>query len=84
MRIPKLYILYLCLYSQFITLVQKNHRNVCLHDETYETLKQMGALTESFDDVINRLIKAASGSSSFQGPESQKAVGRFNPEAEGR
>jgi predicted CopG family antitoxin len=64
-------------------LTQKNHRNVCLHDTTYETLKQMGALTESFDDVINRLIKAAFGSSSFEGRESQKA-GTLQPEAEGK
>ena len=43
----------------------------------------MGALTESFDDVIRKLIqKAASGQSSFEGHIGQSAVvGRNNPEA---
>jgi predicted CopG family antitoxin len=66
----------------FINLVQKNHKNISLHDETYEELKRMGALTESFDDVIRKLIqKAASGQSSFEGRIGQTAVvDRNNPE----
>jgi predicted CopG family antitoxin len=50
-----------------MVMVQKNHRNITLHDETYEALKRMGALTESFDDVVRRLIIKASSAPSLEG-----------------
>jgi hypothetical protein len=55
----------------FIILVQKNHRNVSLKDDTYETLKRMGDVTESFDDVVKRLLKAASAPEALGGTEAK-------------
>jgi len=56
----------------FIILTQRNYRNVSLKDDTYEVLKQMGDLTESFDDVVKRLItKAASAPSTLERTEAK-------------
>jgi predicted CopG family antitoxin len=47
-------------------MVTKDHRNITLHIDTYEKLRHMGVLTESFDDVIRRLIQKASSVQSLE------------------
>jgi hypothetical protein len=50
-------------------------RNIVVHDDLYEELKKFGTVTESFNDVIWKLVnKAASGQSSSQGPADQVAA----------
>ena len=56
-------------------MTQRSHKNISVHDGTYEILKHMGAVTESFDDVIQRLIqKAASAQDSFEGTKGKMAA----------
>ena len=52
--------------------MQRNHRNISVHDDTYETLKQMGAITESFDDVVRKLIEKAAGQQPLVGTANQQ------------
>jgi predicted CopG family antitoxin len=56
-------------------MAQKSFKTIVIHEETYEELKKLGNVTESFNDVIWKLIdKAATGSGSFQGHTGQVAV----------
>ena len=56
-------------------MVQKGRKNISIYDDTYETLKHMGAVTESFDSVVRKLIlKAASSQQPFDGSAGQTAV----------
>ena len=56
-------------------MVQLNRKIIVVHDDLYEELKRLGTVTESFNDVIWKLIqKAASGHDSFQGLEGQKTA----------
>ena len=74
--------LYQCPVSHtcFIILTQRNYRNVSLKDDTYETLKQMGDLTESFDDVVKRLIiKAASAQQPLSGKSGSITAAPLQP-----
>lgn len=41
-------------------MVQKNHRTIVVKDNTYEALKHLGTVTESFDSVISKLIQTQS------------------------
>jgi hypothetical protein len=36
--------------------VMVEYKNIKLHKETYERLKQHGDMDESFDDLINRIL----------------------------
>ena len=45
------------LTTGFIDMVQLGRKTIVVTQETYETLKHMGAVTESFEDVILRLIE---------------------------
>ena len=45
------------LISGFIKMVQRSRKTIVVTTGTYETLKHMGAVTESFEDVILRLIE---------------------------
>jgi predicted CopG family antitoxin len=50
------------LFRVFINMKQKNRKTIMITEDTYETLKNLGTVTESFNDVIWRLIqKAVSG-----------------------
>ena len=50
--------------------------------ETYDSLKNLGTVTESFNDVIWRLIqKAVSGQQSFDGSAGQQQPDRYHQEA---
>jgi predicted CopG family antitoxin len=61
-------------------LTQKNHRTIVVRDDTYETLKHLGTVTESFNDVILKLIqKAVSAQDSFHGAEGQTAAEPYQP-----
>jgi predicted CopG family antitoxin len=64
-------------------MVQQSRKTIVVTERNFETLRKMGTVTESFNDVITRLIeKAASGQSSFEGHIGQSAVvDRSNPEA---
>lgn len=63
-------------------MVQKSYKNIVIHDETYAELKKLGKVTESFNDVIWKLIyKAASGSDSFQGAGNQTAAALLQRES---
>jgi predicted CopG family antitoxin len=47
-------------------MVQQNHRTIVVSDRNYETLRNLGTITDSFNDVISKLLenqnqKAASG-----------------------
>jgi predicted CopG family antitoxin len=56
-------------------MVQKSFKTIVIHEETYEELRKLGNVTESFNDVIWKLIdKTATGQSSFQGHAGQTAV----------
>jgi predicted CopG family antitoxin len=63
-------------------MVQQNRKTIVVTEKTFETLRSLGTVTESFNDVITRLIqKAATGQSSFEGHISQSAVvDRNDPE----
>jgi hypothetical protein len=52
-------------------MVQKSYRTIVIHAETYDELKRLGTVTESFNDVIWKLI--ASGAGSSQGSTGQNA-----------
>jgi predicted CopG family antitoxin len=55
--------------------MQRNHKVIVVRNETYETLRHLGTVTEPFNDVISRLIqKAASGQQPFQGTAGQTAA----------
>jgi predicted CopG family antitoxin len=63
--------------------MQRNHRVIVIRNETYETLRHLGTVTESFNDVISRLIqKAASAQDSFQGAEGRTAATPLTPRGE--
>jgi predicted CopG family antitoxin len=64
-----------------MNMVQQNRKTIVVTDKT-ETLRSLGTVTESFNDVICRLIqKAATGQSSFEGHIGQSAVvDRNDPE----
>jgi hypothetical protein len=56
-------------------MAQKSFKTIVVHDDLYDELRRLGTVTESFNDVIWKLInKAASGQSSFQGPADQKTA----------
>jgi predicted CopG family antitoxin len=56
-------------------MVQKSFKTIVIHEETYEELRKLGNVTESFNDVICKLIdKAATGQQPFQGTAGQTAV----------
>ena len=40
-------------------MVQKGRKNISIYDDTYETLRHMGSITESFDSVVRKLIEKA-------------------------
>jgi Putative antitoxin len=62
-------------FLAFIEMVQQNHKTIVVSERNYETLRNLGTITESFNDVISKLLeKAASGQSSFEGPIGQTAV----------
>jgi predicted CopG family antitoxin len=43
-------------------MAQLNRKTIVIHNDLYEELKRLGTVTESFNDVIWKLIqKAASG-----------------------
>jgi predicted CopG family antitoxin len=63
--------------------MQKNYKTIVVRSETYHTLRHLGTVTESFNDVISRLIKkAASGHDSFQGLDGQKTAAPRSPKGE--
>ena len=41
------------------SMVQKSRKNISIYDDTYETLRHMGSVTESFDSVVRKLIEKA-------------------------
>jgi predicted CopG family antitoxin len=52
-------------------------------EKTYDTLKNLGTVTESFNDIIWKLIqnekKAVSGQQPFNGSASQDTAGPLQP-----
>jgi Putative antitoxin len=77
--------MFLCInFISFMKLVQRNHKTIVVTEQTYETLKHMGTVTESFNDVILKLIEnTATSQSSLQGHTGRAAVvlDRYDPEA---
>jgi predicted CopG family antitoxin len=43
-------------------MAQKNYRTIVIKEPTYEALKLLGTVTESFDSVISKLIQKQRGS----------------------
>jgi predicted CopG family antitoxin len=61
-------------------MTQKNRKTIMVTEETYDTLKDLGTLTESFNDVIWKLIrKAASAQDSFDGTKGEMAAAPLQP-----
>lgn len=58
-------------------MVQKNRKTIVVTEQTFETLRSLGTVTESFNDVIKRLIqnqKAASAQDSLEGTKGRIAA----------
>ena len=47
--------------SMVITDMVKGRKTISISDETYSELAKLGDLSETFDDVIRRLIKEHKG-----------------------
>jgi hypothetical protein len=47
------------IYTVDMGLKNHEHRQIVVKKETYETLRNAGTITDSFDAVISRLIVAA-------------------------
>lgn len=64
-------------------LTQKAFKTIVITEDTYASLRKLGNVTESFNDVILKLIqKSATGQQSFEGLAGQTAGGyRNDPEA---
>jgi hypothetical protein len=64
-------------------MVQKSFKTIVITDQTYDSLRKLGNVTESFNDVILKLIeKTATSQSSFDGRTGRIAVvDRNDPEA---
>lgn len=58
-------------------MVQQSRKTIVVTEHTFETLRKMGTVTESFNDVIARLIqnqKAAMSGQSLAGSSQNKAA----------
>jgi hypothetical protein len=68
-------------------MVQQSRKTIVVTEETFEALRSLGNVTESFDRVIRRLIqqqKAVSGHDSFQGLEGQKTAAPLHRDPRGK
>ena len=66
-------------------MVQKGRKNISIYDDTYETLRHMGSVTESFDSVVRKLIeKAASSQQPLDGSGGQTAAAPPIPRSGGQ
>jgi hypothetical protein len=65
------------------TLTQKAFKTIVITEDTYASLRKLGNVTESFNDVILKLIEnTATSQSSFEGHTGRAAVVvRHDPEA---
>jgi predicted CopG family antitoxin len=55
-------------------LTQKAFKTIVITEDTYASLRKLGNVTESFNDVILKLIqKSATGQQSFEGLAGQNA-----------
>jgi predicted CopG family antitoxin len=68
-------------------MVQQNRRTIVVTEQNFEALRKMGTVTESFNDVITRLIenqKAAMSGQSLAGvSQSIAAASISTPSSEG-
>jgi predicted CopG family antitoxin len=58
-------------------MVQQSRKTIVVTEQIFETLRKMGTVTESFNDVITRLIqnqKAAMSGQSLAGSSQNKAA----------
>ena len=63
--------------SASMKMVQQSRKTIVVTEHTFETLRKMGTVTESFNDVIARLIqnqKAAMSGQSLAGSSQNKAA----------
>lgn len=63
-------------------MVQKNRKTIVVTEQTFETLRSLGTVTESLNDVISRLIenqKAASAQDSFYGTKGEMTAVPLQP-----
>jgi hypothetical protein len=54
----------------FLNMVQQSRKTIVITEQNFEALRRMGTVTESFNDVISRLIqnqKAAMSGQSLAG-----------------
>jgi predicted CopG family antitoxin len=61
-------------------MTQKNRKTIMVSEDTYDSLRNLGTVAESFNDVITRLIqKAASAQDSLEGTKGRIAAAPLQP-----
>jgi hypothetical protein len=64
----------------FSKMVQQSRKTIVVTEQNFETLRKMGTVTESFNDVISRLIqKAMLGQQPLVGSAGQNTAASLQP-----
>jgi hypothetical protein len=72
-------------FVPFIKMVQQSRKTIVVTERNFETLRKMGTVTESFNDVITRLIeKAMSGQQPLDGSAGQTVAAPLHRDPRGK
>jgi hypothetical protein len=67
-------------------MIQQSRKTIVVTEQNFEALRKMGTFTESFNDIISRLLQnqiPASGQSPLVGSTGQDAVVNRNDQRDG-